>query len=236
MGRLYIEAWSQCFNKTEKLSRKKKVELLLSQFPVLARFLFIAGLILLLTGIFLNCLAITIIGIVLLSALLIGLTIDTKKSKKDNSLSNIDLVRNCAQTMVPQFLECLKISNSELPMVLKCIKEYYETQVVKERSISEKLFDFSICGLVASCLVLALEFLKNDSSEWSLLALILCILIPLFAFCVIAIQWVVDSLQPTAIDKTELIIRYLECYLIYNSHKDTSSQHKNTSKRSELLS
>ena len=91
MGRLYIEAWSQCFNKTEKLSRKKKVELLLSQFPVLARFLFIAGLILLLTGIFLNCLAITIIGIVLLSALLIGLTIDTKKKKKDRFLKNYSI-------------------------------------------------------------------------------------------------------------------------------------------------
>lgn len=80
MGRLYIEVWSQYFNKTEKLSLKEKVGLLLFQFSILARFLFIAGLILLLTGVFLNCLTITIIGIVLLSALLISLAIDTKKA------------------------------------------------------------------------------------------------------------------------------------------------------------
>lgn len=161
MGRLYIEVWSQYFNKTEKLSHKEKVGLLLFQFSILARFLFIAGLILLLTGVFLNCLTITIIGIVLLSALLISLAIDTKKSKINDPLSNIDFVRNRAQIMVPQFLEYLQISHSELPMVLKCIKEYYEVQIAKEKSVSEKLFDFSICGLVASCLVLALEFFKG---------------------------------------------------------------------------
>ena len=64
----------------QKSSLKEKVGLLLFQFSILARFLFIAGLILLLTGVFLNCLTITIIGIVLLSALLISLAIDTKKA------------------------------------------------------------------------------------------------------------------------------------------------------------
>lgn len=233
MGRLYIEVWSQYFNKTEKLSHKEKVGLLLFQFSILARFLFIAGLILLLTGVFLNCLTITIIGIVLLSALLISLAIDTKKSKINDPLSNIDFVRNRAQIMVPQFLEYLQISHSELPMVLKCIKEYYEVQIAKEKSVSEKLFDFSICGLVASCLVLALEFFKGGFFGWSSLVLVICILIPFLALCVLAIRWAVDSLRLTAIDKTRLIVRYLECYLIHGSGRNTESQNRIAPEESE---
>lgn len=135
--------------------------------------------------------------------------------------------------MVPQFLEYLQISHSELPMVLKCIKEYYEVQIAKEKSVSEKLFDFSICGLVASCLVLALEFFKGGFFGWSSLVLVICILIPFLALCVLAIRWAVDSLRLTAIDKTRLIIRYLECYLIHGSGRNTESQNRIAPEESE---
>lgn len=229
MGRLYIEFWSQHIDETGMLSCKEKIKLFLSRLSVSARFLLITGLLLLLIGMLLNNCPIMTIGLLLLVVFSLILAVDFKRSGANDSLSNINFVSDRAQVMAPQFLEHLQIGHTELPMVLKLIKEYHATQITKEKTTTERLFNFFICSLLASCLVLALEFFKNGSFEWSSLMLAICILIPFSAFFILVIRWVVDSLRFTAIDKTRLIIRYLECYLIHESCINTELQNRSVS-------
>ncbi|GEM_PF-7053603 len=229
MGRLYIEIWSKYINETGMLSFEEKVKLFLSPFSHFALFLLISGISCLIIGAIIQPQMLMTIGAMLLSVLVISIAVDFRKNRANDPLENIDFVYKRASTMVPRFLELLKISDSELPTVLRCIKEYNEVLAAKERSASEKLFSFSICGLMASGLVLAFEFLQKGLSEWAFLLLVICILIGCFSFFILVALWVIDTLRPTAMDKTRLIIRYLECYLIHTSCINTELQNRSVS-------